>query len=161
MSRRQNDSGIQIKRAKFDSLLIYEVTEEELDQLSKGSPDSLNLLFAIFFLTEASTFWVVLATVNLDATSKTFITFLLLTIAGFSVGGVLLIKWLIGFRSTKPLIKKIKERMEDEAIPLTAESADPTAIVPVNALPTTDEETIKKPNRMLKKTDSIKTTTSK
>lgn len=127
MARKPNEAGVRIRRAKVDSLCIYEVTEEELDELEKGSPDSLYLLFSIFFLTEATTFLIVLLTVQIASTSKSFVIFGLLTIVGFALGIVLLVLWLRGYLSSTSVVKKIRHRLEDEIIPLTVSSIDPTS----------------------------------
>ena len=39
----------EIRRARFDRLTIYEVSESELEVLARGSPDSIYLNFAVFF----------------------------------------------------------------------------------------------------------------
>ena len=45
-----SDEKVKVKRHKFDSLTIYDVSESELETIEKGSPSSIYLNFAIFLL---------------------------------------------------------------------------------------------------------------
>ena len=50
------EKAVQIKRGRVDSLSLYEITDNELDILTAGSPSSLYLNFAIFLLSRAFLF---------------------------------------------------------------------------------------------------------
>ncbi|MDX9782169.1 MAG: hypothetical protein RBT35_04195 [Bacteroidales bacterium] len=105
------DEKVKVKRHKFDSLTIYEVSESELDTIEKGSPSSIYLNFAIFLLSIAASFLASLLTNDYSNKQNTFIVFLLITIVGFVIGGFLIILWLRTKNDFDQTIKKIKDRV--------------------------------------------------
>ena len=105
------DEKVKVKRHKFDSLTIYEVSESELDTIEKGSPSSIYLNFAIFLLSIAASFLASLLTNDYSNKQNTFIVFLLITIFGFVIGGFLIILWLRTKNDFDQTIKKIKDRV--------------------------------------------------
>lgn len=106
------DEKVKIKRHKFDSLNIYEVTESELETLEKGSPSSIYFNFSIFLLSVAISFFASLLTNDYTNKQSTFIIFLVITIVGFVIGIFLLILWLRTKNSFNEIIQKVKDRME-------------------------------------------------
>lgn len=116
----QKDS-IGVKRAKLDSLKIYEITEKELDTLEKGSGDSLFLNFAISLFSIFISFIIVLLTVDFFYDDKDdliikFIIFICLT--GISLIGSIIcfIAWYRNKGGFKSTIQEIKSRMEVEIV---------------------------------------------
>ena len=105
------DEKVKVKRHKFDSLTIYEVSESELDTIEKGSPSSIYLNFAIFLLSIAASFLASLLTNDYSNKQNTFIVFLLITIVGFVIGGFLIILWFRIKNDFDQTIKKIKDRV--------------------------------------------------
>jgi len=105
-----------IRRARIDSLDIYEVSEPELVLLERGSPDSLFLNFAVFLLSSALSLFVALVTTTI-ASSRTFSVFVILTTVG-TVGGLfLLLLWMRNRQSTATVFAQIRRRMPPEGIP--------------------------------------------
>jgi hypothetical protein len=104
-----SDEKVKVKRYKFDSLTIYEISESELDTIEKGSPSSIYLNFAIFLLSIAVSFLASLLTNDYTSKLKTFIVFILITIIGFIAGGFLIILWLRTKSDFDQIIKKIKD----------------------------------------------------
>lgn len=103
----------EIRRARFDRLTIYEVSESELDVLERGSPGSIYLNFAIFLLSSAISLSVALlgATIPSD---RTFLTFVALTVVGYVAGLVLLALWCRNRASVSAVAEEIRRRLPPE-----------------------------------------------
>jgi hypothetical protein len=97
----------------FAELTIHAVADHELESLAHGSPDSPYLIFAIFLLSTAVSFFVALLTTVL--TSRVFTVFVVITTVGF-LNGVLLIVWLRKRRSVWDLVEKIRSRVPAEGV---------------------------------------------
>jgi len=106
-----SDEKVKVRRHKFDSLTIYEVSESELATIEKGSPTSIYLNFAIFLLSMAGSFLTALMTNNYTEKQNVYIVFLLMTIVGFIIGILLIILWLRTKNDFDIAIKKIKDRV--------------------------------------------------
>ena len=104
-----------IRRARFDRLTLYDVTESELDILEKGSPDSTYLNFAIFLLSVALSFTITLITTTTVSTAV-FIIFVVVTVVGYIGGFLLLILWRRNRSSVSDCIKVIRKRLPAEGI---------------------------------------------
>lgn len=116
----QKDS-IGVKRAKLDSLKIYEITEKELDILEKGSGDSLFLNFAISLFSIFISFLIVLLTVDFFYNDKDdliikFIIFVCLTGITFIGSIICFIAWYRNKGDFKVAIQDIKKRMDVEIL---------------------------------------------
>ena len=116
----QKDS-IGVKRAKLDSLKIYEITEKELDTLEKGSGDSLFLNFAISLFSIFISFFIVLVTVDFFYKDKDdliikFIIFVCLTGITFIGSVICFIAWYRNKGDFKVTIQEIKNRMDIEIV---------------------------------------------
>lgn len=114
-----------IRRARFDRLTIYEVSESELDTLEKGSPDSIYLNVGIALLSAAISLTVTLLTATIASTA-TFVVFVVCTVVGYVVGVVLLLLWRRSRNSVSDCIKIIRGRLPPEGTvrPLEIESND-------------------------------------
>ncbi|MBN2424519.1 MAG: hypothetical protein JXB44_05810 [Calditrichaceae bacterium] len=112
MSQNQNEGFIQprIIRGQVDSLSLFEITDYELEILEQGTPNSLYLNFAVFFISMAVSFLTSLMTIEISDI-RIFIIFTLLTIVGFSIGVILLILWYRGRTKISNVIDKIKARV--------------------------------------------------
>lgn len=127
MARRtQNEENPLIRRARVDSLDIYEVTEEELGQLEKGSPMSLQLNFSIFLLSVAITTLITLLTVQI-VSSQLYTIFVVVTVIGLVLGVFLFLLWFSNYRSLTPVAKRIRERMKTDLMPENLNPDDPNA----------------------------------
>ena len=122
MSQDKNES-YPVKRGRFDSLTIYDVTAQELTVIENGSTNSLYLNFAIFLLSVSASFFVSVFTVEWFPESdqeKThlvkFIIFLIIAILTLLVGIICGVLWLRSHDSFKETIKIIKKRLKEEKV---------------------------------------------
>jgi hypothetical protein len=112
MAQNQNEDFIapRIVRGKVDSLSLFEITDYELELLEQGSPNAIYLNFAIFFVSIAISFLTALLTVEIKS-QNIFTIFVVLTIVGFSIGGILIILWIKTRTKLSTLVSKIKARV--------------------------------------------------
>jgi len=117
MSQTENTSidEIKILRGKVDSLSLYEITDNELETLEKGSPSSTYLNFSIFLLSVGFSFLVSLLTVKIES-MKIYTTFMIFTVIGILAGIILLVLWYRERRSISEVIKRIKDRIPSKEI---------------------------------------------
>ncbi|WP_445945219.1 hypothetical protein [Shewanella sp.] len=102
-----------IRRARFDQLTIYEISEDELITLEKGSPDSVYLSISIAFLSSAISCSVAVPSIHIGS-QKLLFAFISFIILGYIVGGVLMILWLKSKSSVSTCVKKIRNRLPPE-----------------------------------------------
>ena len=105
--------SIRIRRGRVDSLLLYEVSEHELDTLGRGMPASLFLNFGIALLSIGCSFFISLVTVQIDS-DRIFIVFISTFMICFIVGVILMCLWYRNRQSSATILKKIKSRIPDE-----------------------------------------------
>lgn len=102
-----------IRRGRVDSVDLYEVKENELELLEKGSPATLQLNFAIFLLsTSFSTIIALITTEPRWPLVQMF--FVVVTVVGILLGLYLLFSWWKTRASISKVIKKIKDRIPKE-----------------------------------------------
>jgi hypothetical protein len=99
-----------IHRARLVSLTIYEVSEEELTLLEQGSPDSLLLNLAIFFLSTFTSFLLALKTTRIPD-DRTFNVFVIVTAVAGAAGLVLAVLWWRSRRTTRRVVRTIRARL--------------------------------------------------
>lgn len=114
-----NDSNkegeiVKVKRARYDSLELFDVSENELTIIERGSPSSTYLNFAIFLLSIAISFLTTLLTVDLKENQTLFIVFTVICVLGFMVGLFLIIIWYRSKNEFDEVLKKIRDRMKQE-----------------------------------------------
>ncbi len=102
-----------IKRGRVDSLNIFEIREDELNTIEKGSTTSLYLNFAIFLLSIAASFLIALLTSDFKDKLFTFTIFCVVTAVGFVIGLILLIMWFREKDEFKEVIKTIRQRIKE------------------------------------------------
>ncbi|MBI0395441.1 hypothetical protein [Acinetobacter bereziniae] len=118
MSQEKTES-YPVKRGKFDSLTIYDVTSQELQIIEQGS-NSLVLNFAIFLLSVSTSFFISIFTVewfpNNDYNKNliSFIVFLIIAILTLLIGVICLFVWKKSQDSFTQTIKVIKCRLKEE-----------------------------------------------
>jgi hypothetical protein len=105
-----------IRRARFQSLTIYEVSDGELDTLERGSPDSLYLNFAIFLLSSAVSITVALLTTTPATVLVTF-AFVAFAMIAFLAGVFRLLLWRRSRSTRIDCINVIRSRLPPEGIP--------------------------------------------
>lgn len=99
-----------VRRARYEQLTIYEVSEAELDILEKGSPDLLFLNFAVFLLSVSISFIIALLTTEVKS-QVTFVVFIVFAIVGLLGGAFLLIMWSRDRSSVSKCTKTIRDRL--------------------------------------------------
>lgn len=116
LDQTQNEAHVRVRRAEVDSICIYDVTEDELESLEKGSPSSLYLNFSLFLLSAAISF--LMSLIFTDITSeRIFTVFVIITTFGFIIGFILLILWYRDFRSSTFVAKRIRNRLKADILP--------------------------------------------
>ena len=105
-----------IKRGKIPTLIIFEITENELEQLGRGGRNSIILTFSIFFLSIVLECIVSLTTGVFEGTAvRTY--YIIVASVSLSLSLFLLSIWLINQIKIYHLLKKIKERaLEQEEL---------------------------------------------
>lgn len=112
-----------IRRARIDSLGIYEISESELQKLESGSPESNFLTFSVALLSIAISFTVTLTTTKIDS-DRLFTTYISLTIIAYISGFILLILFWQKRMVTQSVICTIKNRMPPEGIPESSNTSN-------------------------------------
>lgn len=112
-SPKNDETTLVVRRGRVDSVDLYEVKENELDLLEKGSPATLQLNFAIFLFSIALTCIVALSTTTFkwDIVESIFI---FSSIIGIFMGTYLLISWWKTRTSISHVIAVIKNRISNE-----------------------------------------------
>jgi hypothetical protein len=95
------------------TLTVYHITEQELDQLEKGTPESTYFGFAIFLISTGVSFLISLLTTGIKSVWL-FNTFLMVTLFGVVGGTLLMIVWVRFQRSTTRIAKVIRGRKPPE-----------------------------------------------
>jgi hypothetical protein len=99
-----------VKLAQPGELKAYMVFEHQLDLLSQGSPVSLLLNFALFFLGVAATSLGTIVTAP-PTQDRTYYSFLIIFIITLIAGTVLMAVWYSMHRSVTRLVVEIKAQM--------------------------------------------------
>jgi hypothetical protein len=97
-----------IRYAPIGQLVVYEVSEKELDDLARGGDSSLELNFGVALLSIAVTVLFTYLTVPLDG--KIFTVFVCAGLITAISGLYLTVRGLRQYKSTAQIVKTIKER---------------------------------------------------
>ena len=100
-----------VRYVRLKNLMVYEISEDELQNLEKGSPAPVMLSFALFLLGIAITATITLFTTTTSA--KTFTFFTILTVAGYLLGILSLIVAGVQIFRAKAVGKSIRSRAND------------------------------------------------
>lgn len=102
---------LRVRRGKVASVDLYEVKDNELDLLEKGSPASVQLNFAVFLFSLAFTSIVSLctATFRSDVVKTVFV---FVAVIGVLMGTYLFIIWCKTRTSISTVVRGIRERIE-------------------------------------------------
>lgn len=120
-----DEKQLVVRRGRVDSVDLYEVKENELELLEKGSPATLQLNFAIFLFSIAITAIVALATTTFKwPIVETIFTFV--AVVGILMGGYLIISWWRTRSSILKVIETIKNRIVEEPVSATVDLATKT-----------------------------------
>ncbi|WP_156317293.1 hypothetical protein [Cypionkella psychrotolerans] len=99
-----------IVRGRVDSLTLFEITDNELGILENGSPNSLYLNFAIFFISTGLSFILSLLTTNFES-DRVFYVFVIVSVVCAAFGSILAIIWLRVRGEVSDVCKKIRARV--------------------------------------------------
>ena len=119
----ESESGLRIQRGRVDSIIIYEITESELSTLEAGTPTGLLFDLFLCLLTLGISFIVTITTTQITS-DRLFSVYTILAIAATIASVICLCLWLRYRKSTKTVIKGIKNRVQP---PVASCTPDPTA----------------------------------
>lgn len=105
-----DDKPLHVKRGKFDSISLYEVTEEELNVLEVGE-NSVELNFAIALFSAMLTLIISLISTSMSELIKGI--FIVCSIFAFIFGIYFLIKWRRNKGKVKSTFDKIRSRLKE------------------------------------------------
>ncbi len=113
------EKPLRVRRGRVESVDLYEIKDNELDLLEKGSPAGLYLNFAIFLFSIAFSSLAALCTTTTFKYSLAETAFVVVAVVGFLGGAFLLILWNRERQDRTAVIDKIRNRIPpDLAIPL-------------------------------------------
>jgi len=113
----QISSGVKINRAKLGSISLYDVTEDELSLLERGSPASTYLNFAIGLLSIGISFFISIFSTKIEDI-KVYVVFWIIALVTTIGGIILFVVWRQANKSAENVIQRIKNRMS----PITPDS---------------------------------------
>jgi hypothetical protein len=106
----EDATPVRVRRGRVESVDLYEIKDNELDTLEKGTPADLQLNFAIFLLSVA--FSAIASLVTATFPNKTIENLFLFTaIVGVLLGIYLMISWWRTRSEVKDLCKRIRQRI--------------------------------------------------
>jgi hypothetical protein len=107
------EDKVSVKRGRVDSIVIFEVTENELNIIRNGSETSIYLNFSIFLITVALSFLISLLTADFSKKLLVFTIFCTITTCAFLIGIFLFFLWLKKKDRFKEVILKIQNRIKE------------------------------------------------
>ncbi len=130
-SQAERDS-IRVRRGPIDSITVYEVTEQELDDLERGGDGGTYLNFALSLISIALSFLIALTTTTI-ASDRKYTTFVIVSVGSTLGALVFLVLWWRNRKSVKEVIAEIRDRAPPEEVDDTdkdAEAVDKTSKPP-------------------------------
>jgi hypothetical protein len=103
-------TSVRVRRGRVESVDLYEIKDNELDALEKGTPADLQLNFAIFLLSVAFSAIASLATASFPNTTIENL-FLFTAVVGVLLGVYLMISWWRLRSQVRDLCKRIRQRI--------------------------------------------------
>lgn len=104
-----------ITRVQIGNITIYEISEDELELISRGSNESIFLNFGICLISISLSFFVSLLTTTIES-ARIYDTFVLIVMVFLIIGILCIILWKKSRRSNSDTINKIKNRKPPEGI---------------------------------------------
>lgn len=105
-----DDKPLKVTRGKFDSISLYEVTEEELSILESGE-NSVELNFAIALFSAMLTLVISLITTTMSDLVKGI--FIVCSVFAFIFGFYFVVKWKRNKGKVKSTFDKIRSRLKE------------------------------------------------
>lgn len=103
---------IPVRRGRVDSIDLYEVTDDELQELERGGEASNYLNFALSLSSIAISFSIALATTN--TTDRQFYVFLIIIVGTALAALIFGVIWRSNRRTVQELAARIRARMRQE-----------------------------------------------
>ena len=127
----QISGGVKINRAKLGSISLYDVTEDELSLLERGSPASTYLNFAIGLLSIGISFFISIFSTKIEDI-KVYVVFWVIALVTTLGGIILFVVWRQANKSAENVIQRIRNRMSptapnSSAAPATEQTPDSQA----------------------------------
>jgi hypothetical protein len=113
-AKRSSDLPPRVRRSRDPEVIFYIIKDSELVDLERGSPDSILLNFAVFFLSTFASFLAALLSASIPH-QRTFLVFVVITTVSGAAGFVLLVLWLFSRRRVSSVVRTIRDRLEPEA----------------------------------------------
>jgi len=95
------------------TITVYEISAEELEQLSPGSGPEIALNVALTCLSSAISFTASLA-LSTISDMRVFVVLTVITVVGYAAGIILLVFWWQQSRSTTSVVERIRRRLPPE-----------------------------------------------
>lgn len=124
-SKNQSET-IKVRRARVDSITVYEVTEQELAELEQGGGGNLYLNLCLALVSIAVSFLIAVLTTTI-ASTRQFAVFVIITAIGFLGSLVFGILWARCHQSVSEVVRAVKGRMPKDETADT-EDADADAV---------------------------------
>ncbi len=126
----EEQERIDVKRGRYNSISLYEVSARELELIERGSTNSLVLNIGLFLLSAGLSFLVALLSVDFFYEEKddlliTFVIFLVVCGVCLLGGIICMIIWYRSRGDFESVISSIKERMREDN---NSESGDDTSV---------------------------------
>lgn len=118
-----NDGEVTVDRARLGSITVYDVTEDELEMIERGTPSSNYFNFSIALLSIFSSFLITLLSTKIES-DRTFMFFLFTAIITFIVGGILFLLWFKSRDSVKNIFRKIRARKNSDEVRQAVKQAE-------------------------------------
>lgn len=115
---------VRLRRARVDSIDLFEVKENELDILERGSQADLYLNFAVFLLSLAFSAIIAINTSQFNSDTVRQLV-LIVMVVGFIVGVICLILWFRDRNTVRAVIGRIRERINTNDSPEFAQEKLP------------------------------------
>lgn len=109
MGEKEGHKDFTIRRAKLDSLDLYEITADELDVLEKGGPGSIYLNFLTFCFSTFLSF--VVAVFSTEKSDLVLAVFIAVLFSSFVMGVYFSILWIRSKMSQSSVSERIRARM--------------------------------------------------
>jgi hypothetical protein len=119
------EKPLRVRRGRVDSVDLYEIKDNELDLLERGSPVGLYLNFAIFLLSIAFSALAGLCTTTTFKYAIAQTVFIVVMVIGFLLGALLLILWFRGRKDVAEVIGRIRGRIPPESSLTSSDGAAP------------------------------------
>ena len=115
MGKEKSELDPAIHRVRLGKLLIFEISEAELEALERGSPESIFLNLAIAVFSIAISFTITLFTTTIP-NDRTFIVFVIITSICYIAGLTFALLWFVSRKSLKKVSAEIRSRIPPEGV---------------------------------------------